>query len=211
PRFTVVTLDAEDRQFPQKLKELTEDKDHPRPKLRAAIDAAPENCIFFYQDTPAGSVQRLSFDEFYMLDKAASKEAGNLVLLPQGEGKSGRAVETFARRIFDIDERRPRVGILVIHEALTTEGSDHISLRGARKALEGHGFEGRDVVVKKGWGSGALRPAADTHEEGRLETIERYIDSLDLEIEQLKDDIKQVKRIIEELTLKPGENEAAKL
>jgi hypothetical protein len=211
PQFTVVTLDAEDRQFARKLKDLTEDEKHPRPKLRAAIDAAPENCIFFYQDAGGGKVQQLSFDEFYQLDKAASKEAGNLVLLPQGAGGSGRGVETFARRIFNIDERRPRVGILVIHEALTTEGNTEISLRGARAVLEGHGFEVRDVIVKKGWGSPSLRPAADTHEEGRLETIERSIEELNAEVAQLQDDVKDVDQIIDTLTLKPGEDEGAKL
>src|SRR5262249_49408448 len=67
--------------------------------------------------TYEGHVRRLRFNEFYQLDKTAAKEAnpgpdgkapGNLVLRPQG-------VESFARRVLAIQEKKPKVGLLVIH------------------------------------------------------------------------------------------------
>src|SRR5262249_10843597 len=146
--------------FSDKLSQVTQGA----PALRKAIDAAPENTIFFYS---GGKVQHLSFNEFYQLDKVASESAdngeGNLVLLAQGIGTSGRGVEPFARKILNTDERRPRVGILVVHELLTSEGSEDVfTLRGLCKALETEGFDVRDVVLRKGWETGPLEPAADT-------------------------------------------------
>ena len=109
-QFRVVVLDVEEEGFDRKL--LAETARFPG--LAAAIDAAPENSILFCDGT---HVQRMNFNEFYQLDKTASKEAdggrGNLVLLSQG-------VEPFARRLLAIEEKKPRVGVAVIHELLST-------------------------------------------------------------------------------------------
>src|SRR5207248_6395708 len=83
PRFRVEVLDVEEEGFTRKLEELTQDAKG----LRDAIDSATENSIFFASGD-RHTVQRLSFNDFYQLDKTASKEAdngrGNLVLLYQG-------------------------------------------------------------------------------------------------------------------------------
>src|SRR5205823_3133815 len=75
PQLRVEVLDVEEEGFDDKLKRLTKDA----PELAQAIADAPENSIFIH----AGhNVQRLSFNEFYQLDKVASKAAnagrGNL-------------------------------------------------------------------------------------------------------------------------------------
>jgi hypothetical protein len=226
PQFSVVTLDAEDRKFGEKLKAVTEEEGHPRPRLREAIDAAQENSIFFYQDTrferPDGTaeyrdgrVQQLSFDEFYQLDKPASKAGrGNLVLLPQGGGTSGRGVETFANKIVHVEQRKPRVGILVVHELLTSEGSqDSYTLRGLRKVLTSHGFEVRDVVLKKNWGRRRRPPdpAADTLDESKLERVESEIGLLEADLKTIEAEIKDYQALVADWTLKPDEDEDRKL
>jgi hypothetical protein len=226
PQFHVITLDAEDRKFGEKLKAVTEEKDHPRPRLREAIDAAQEDSIFFYRDTrferPDGTaeyrdgrVQQLSFDEFYQLDKPASKEGrGNLVLLPQGAGTSGRGVETFANKIVHVEQRKPRVGILVVHELLTSEGNrDYYTLRGLRKVLTSHGFEVRDVVLKKNWERRELPPdpAADTLDESKLERVESEIDLLEGDLKTIAAEIKDYQALVTVWTLGPDEDEGRKL
>src|SRR5438105_6836899 len=57
PRFKVTVLDVEEEGYEDRLAALTRDA----PELRAAIDSAPENSIFFHA---AGRVQRMSFGEF---------------------------------------------------------------------------------------------------------------------------------------------------
>src|SRR5262249_10340118 len=128
PRFHVAVLDTEAFEFDRQLADLTKDA----PELKTAIEAAPENSIFFHANK---RVQRLAVNGFLQLDKTASKEAnggrGNLVLLPQG-------AENFARRVLAVQERRPKVAVCVVHEWLTTattEGVEEYSLAGLRKAL----------------------------------------------------------------------------
>ncbi len=164
PRFDVHVLDVEEEGFDRHLQEVTADK----PGLREAIATAPENSIFFYAN---GRVQRLSFHQFYQLDKSASRVAnggrGNLVLIPQG-------LAAFVGKILAIEERKPVVGVAVIHEYLTThpaEGRDRFTLAGLGETLKQHGFEVRDIVLKK-WGSRqGPTPAAYTYEESRYETL----------------------------------------
>ncbi len=160
-------------------------------------------------------MQQLSFNEFYMLDRVASQRdnrgRGNLVLLAQGLGASGRGVEPFARKVLDLEERRPRIGVLVMHELLTTEGSeDAFTLRGLRKALEIHGFDVRDVVLRRFTDTGA-EPAADTAEESKLERLDADLDDLEAEIKALGGEIENVKAEVALCELKPGEKEADKL
>jgi hypothetical protein len=176
PRFNVVVLDVEEEGYERRLAELTKDA----PELKAAIETAPENSIFFHA---AGKVQRLGFNEFLQLDKTASKEAaggrGNLVLLPQG-------VEGFARRVLAVQEKRPKVAVAVVHEWLTTdmaEGSEEYTLAGLKKALNDYGFDVVDVILKKNWEveSKELEPAAYTREESKLERLEAELASAEEE------------------------------
>src|SRR4051812_12194068 len=108
PQFRVVVLDVEAEGYDKALEAVTKDA----PGLRKAIDAAPDNSIFFESRQPVTlpdgshgeheSVQRLSFNDFYQLDKSASLAVdggrGNLVLLPQGVGP-------FARKVLSIEEK----------------------------------------------------------------------------------------------------------
>ncbi len=147
--------------------------------LRAAIETAPENSIFFAAN---GRIRRLPFSHFYQLDKTASrgkrtsKDApnpaeANLVLVPQGKDR-------FVRALVGLEQRRPKVGLLVVHPYLTSrepedDGTAAFSAFGLRSTLERNGFEVTDVVLKKGWeGGSSLTPAASTFEESSLEEIE---------------------------------------
>jgi hypothetical protein len=207
-RFRVEVLDVEEEGFDDRLAELTRGA----PELRKAIDSAPENSIFIHAN---GRVQQLSFNEFYLLDRVASQQEnagrGNLVLLAQGHGASGRGVEPFARKVLDLEQRRPRVGVLVMHELLTTEGSEPaFTLRGLRKALEAHGFEVRDVVLRR-FGDAGPEPAADTAEESKLDRLDADLEDLDAEIKDLKGEIESLKAEVAICQLKPGEKEQEKL
>src|SRR5579864_7556011 len=181
-RFRVVTLDVKEEDFDGKLAE--EAKRFPR--LKEAVAAAPENSIFFC--TPE-HIQRLGFSEYYQLDKTASRQAdldktasqqadhgrGNLVLLDQG-------VEPFLRRVLAIEERKPRIGIVVTHPWLDTEGPlKEYSLSGLRKALEHNGFEVRDIILKKFQGSDenmSLETAAYSNEESKYDELEARVTAL---------------------------------
>jgi hypothetical protein len=142
--------------------------DLPEP-LQKALQSVPENSVFFYA---GNKVQRLSFNDIYRLDRQAAAGSENLVLKYQG-------VEPFARQVFNIDEKRPKIGIAVIHEWLTTEGPEDFGLTGLKKTLVAYGFDVRDVVLKK-WPS--LEPAAYTYEESRLDRLERKLAILDARI-----------------------------
>lgn len=170
PRFQVTVLDVEEEGYQDRLDALTRDA----PELRAAIDTAPENSILF---AAGHRVQRMSFGEFYLLDKTASqktengkKKVTNLVLIPQG-------VETFARKVEGVGEKRPKVGLAVIHPLLASKDDvDEFTARGVREALEANGFQVQDVILKKNWGGrGSPVPAADTFDEYELDRVEgRY-------------------------------------
>ncbi len=162
------------------------------PELRAAIEAAPENSIFFASNR---FVQQMSFNDFYRLNKTASEKAndrhGNLVLNARGAGP-------ILKRILNLEERTPVVGVLVIHEALTTEGAaDWYTLRGLGDSLRSSGFDVRDLVLKRlqrgpaGQG-GTLVAAVDLLEDSRLDRlqdehkrIENRLKNLDLLLTRL--------------------------
>ncbi|MBM4069160.1 MAG: hypothetical protein FJ271_09480 [Planctomycetes bacterium] len=186
PRFRVDVLDITDDDYQAKLKNLKEEA----PQLAKAIDTAPEDSIFFYAD---GRVQRLAFHDIYQLDRKESQEAedgrGNLVLRYQG-------VEPFARKVLNIEEKRPRIGVGVVHEVLGLEYADdfnkELGMAGVKKALHSRGFDTRDIILKK-WGEGGPpEPAVLTYGESRFERLEN-------EISELDDTIKARKEAIEEL------------
>ncbi len=223
PRFNVAVLDVEDEGYERAVKELTRTRpglaeaianapensiffyadEKVRPVPRADADRLPAG-LFRPATAPdpddagrvlvyPGAVTRLSFAEFYQLDKTSSKEAtpkeregaaalvggvafapgvhgkGNLVLLPRGK-------EAFVRKVLALEERRPRVALAVIHPLLTSrEEFDEYTAAGMRKALEANGFEVADVILKRWTRTGPPTPAAYTYEESELDRVEsRY-------------------------------------
>jgi hypothetical protein len=217
PQLSVEELDVEQEGFDDKLAKLTEHA----PELRKAIEAAPENSIFISNragldkkpETPE-YVQQMSFNELYQLDKVKSREdnhdRGNLVLL--GQGDDGRGIRPFVRKVLNLEQRRPRVGVLTIHQVLTTEGPEaSLTLSGLRKALASHGFEVKDVVLKKGWGRGFPEAAADTFDESKLEELESDLEDVEGDVKGLADEVKVLKDQVKDMTPKPGEDVAKRL
>jgi hypothetical protein len=179
----VSVLDVEEEEFDSKLAQLIKTT----PGLETAVNVAQENSIFFAGN---GRVQRLSFNEFYQLDKTASKSAhngkGNLVLLKQG-------VEGFARCILALEERKPRIGVAVIHEYLTTQGSEpDFHLAGLRKTLEAHDFDVRDIVLKKDWGAGGPNPAAYSFDESKFDRLRARVGAFVSVLQELDDEHKGI-------------------
>jgi hypothetical protein len=183
PQFKVVLLDAKDEGFEEKLLSVTEK----RPALRKAIDLDQEDTIFFCSgDESTEKIQYLSFNDFYQLDKTASQDAndgkGNLVLIPQGDAKEDKGRYThgahpFARRVLNIDERKPRVLIAVIHPVLTSQSNyKPFAAAEAKRALIAAGFEVDDVILRKTDedGGGVMEEgAAFTYDESRADKLER--------------------------------------
>lgn len=174
PQFNIVTLDTEDEEYGRKLDELTKG----RPELLKAIESAPENSVLFADENQ--KVRRLGFNEFYRLDKLASRrevtledgkkiqQIHNLVLLPQG-------TEAFVKRAV-ADAKKPKVGLLTIHPELSSrETRDDYCAKGFRDCLEANGFEVIDVFTKDWSGRGGPKPAGYTYEEYELKRVEdRY-------------------------------------
>lgn len=180
PRFKVVVLDVQDEDYSRKLARVTENA----PALRKAIDAAPENSVFFFSH---GKVQRLGFQDIYQLDKQASQEAnggrGNLVLINQG-------MEPFAHKILNLDEKKPKVAVAVVHEILGLNGSEEIGLAGLKKALAARGFDSQDIVLKRWGGFGPPEPAVFTIDESKFELLEIEVANLTRRIKALEDSVK---------------------
>ena len=185
-QFRVVVLDVEEEGYNEKLAELTEQS---KP-LQEALDSASENCIFFYSD---GKVQHLGFNDVYELDKQASQDAdggrGNLVLLYQG-------VDPVARKILNIDEKRPRIGVAVIHEVLSTEGSEELGMVGMRKALAARGFDTRDLILKKWSEFTGPEPAVFTYDESKYERLEEELAEVDAAVKSLEQELQEFGNLV---------------
>src|SRR5262245_48435211 len=179
-RFRVQLLDIQDDKFDQRMRELKKES----PALAAAIDKAPENSIFFHA---AGKVQRLAFHDVYQIDKQASEEdndgQGNLVLSYQGVGP-------IARRILNIEEKTPRLANAVVHPVLALSERDHLYFRmiGAKKVLEAHGFDCKDLLMRKIEEGDRLstEPAVLTFAEGRYEQVEEELTLLNDALEKME-------------------------
>src|SRR6266478_2178205 len=186
PQFEVTVLDVQEEGYQDKLDELTRnDKD-----LRAAIDEAPDNTIFFSAN---GKVTRLGFHDIYQLDKQSSQEAnegrGNLVLLYQGK-------EPFARKVLNIDEKKPRVALAVIHEILSMEGSEELGMAGVKKTLTARGFDTQDVILQKWSEFAPPEPAVLTYDESKLERLEEELAGLDADIKNLEEGLKSLRPLV---------------
>ncbi len=196
PQFDVHVLHTKDEGFERRLAELTHGADDrtqaKKDRLKAAIQAAPENSVFFYHD---GRVQRLAFNQFYLLDKTESRAAENLVLVPQGK-------EAFVRKVLGVEARRPRVAVGVIHPYLTTSVNiEQYSAPGLRKALELNGYEVVDLILKKGWESGELGPSASTVRESQLEEVESQLQAAKDDVAEAESQLQQL-RLLRDKTLK---------
>lgn len=163
PRFQVEVLNIQEEGFEPKLNQIkTKSK-----ALAEAIEKAPENSIFFHTQ---GRVQRLGFNDIYQLDSEASLAAndskGNLILNYQGVGP-------FANKILNIEEKKPRIGLGIVHEVLSMEDPQdpRLTMAGAKKVLTSYGFETRDIILKK-WGDGGPEPTVYTFDESRYEGLE---------------------------------------
>jgi low affinity Fe/Cu permease len=168
-----------------------------RPAISPDLDDSTHSWVY------PGSVSRMSFAEFYQLDKTASKAAtpkererlgglaggvaygpgvrgaGNLVLIPRGN-------DAFVKRVLALEERKPRIGLAVIHPLLTSrESNDEYGAVGLRKSLESNGFEVIDILLKK-WGDGPPTPTASTFEENRIDSVEEQYTDLTTQIGDLE-------------------------
>lgn len=181
PRFHVQVLDIQDDYYKDKFDRIKEQ----HPTLADAIKKTRENSIFFYS-AQQNRVQRLSFSDIYQLDKRASVEAnegkGNLVLNDQG-------ISAFANKVFNIEEKKPRIGIAVVHEWLgIEEGAKEYGLPGLKKALASRGFETRDIILKK-----MLREATVlTHDENKFERVEAQRTSLERGLKEVEAESKDL-------------------
>lgn len=195
PKFQVVVLDVQEEGYGDRLEAVTQDV----PALREAIDRAPENSIFFHA---GGRVQRLGFQDIYVLDKQASRAAdegrGNLVLLSQG-------MQPFVNKVLNIDERRPRVAVGVIHPLLSMAETEEISMAGVQKVLEARGFDARDVILKKGLEEGKPESAAFTYDEGKFERLEAEIAEMDAGLTVLEQELSQLNEYLKDWKTKPVE------
>ena len=184
----VEVLDTEAEGYYDKLAALTRNA----PELKKAIEAAPENSLFFHATAGGGQVQQLSFNDFLRLDKtssrAANKGKGNLVLSQGG-------VRPIARRIVNLEQRKPVVGVLVVHEALTTEGNlDFYTTAGVRKTLQANGFDVRNVILKRfpqeSRGGGEPEPAVDLLEDSKLDRLQDESKLIKEDLEVLNEQVK---------------------
>jgi hypothetical protein len=151
-------------------------------------DRNAENTVVIVKD---GETTQSSFTAFVSMPDSAARDAlrprGNLVLLPQG-------VISFARKVLAVEERRPRIGIAVIHEWLSTDGLDEFTLGGVKKALSMQGFDVEDIILKKKWGESAEpESAAYTLDETKYE---RIIDDL----AEVNDSLENVAGVVRQLT-----------
>jgi len=195
PRFRVQVLDSEEEGYEEKVEAIH----NKSPDLADAIRQAPENSIFFYapgkEPHAAGKVQRLGFQDVYQLDRQASKSAddkrGNLVLNYQGVGP-------IARKILNVEEKKPRIAVAVIHKVLGLKDDkiDYYSMNGAKKVLETHGFSTVDIILRKR----NLREAdAFTYDESQFEALDRLRTVLEAGTKQVRKEIERVNALLDDL------------
>ncbi len=188
PRFRVHVLDEQDK---LKEKKFLNIKKNVSEKLADEILKAPENSIFLFSKEQE-SIQRISFSDIYHLDRQASIEKKNLVLQYQGVGP-------FARKVFNVEEKRPHVGLAVIHPLLGFQNEDipFYTMSGTRKTLERYNFQTTDIMLKKLDGDGDLtdEPTILTYDESRFEQIEDELEDIKESLPKFEKDLKEAKEL----------------
>jgi len=117
-----------------------------------------------------------------------------------------QGVEPFADKVLNIDEKRPKVGVLVTHELLTTEGTEEIfNLKGFKKALTSRGFDVRDVILKKWSEFAPPEPAVYTYDESRYDQLEEELAAVDADIKNLKEQLADLAKVQQEWQSKTPE------
>jgi hypothetical protein len=181
PRFRVRVIDYKERTFKKRMKDLKEENK----QLYDALQSAPEDSIFFHA---GGKIQRLAFHDVYQIDKQASEEQNNLVLNFQGVGP-------FARRILNIEEKKPRVAAAVVHPVLTLANPEHpmLTMHGAKKVLDSYGYDTRDILLRK-MEDGDLSEdaAALSYDEQRFEQIEEELPLIETSIKENEERFKEL-------------------
>ncbi|HZZ78179.1 MAG TPA: hypothetical protein VFE62_06655, partial [Gemmataceae bacterium] len=177
PRFRVHILDIQDDNYDKKLADIRKNVSE---DLSKAIDKAPENSVFFYSKEK-NSIQRLSFSDIYLLDKRGSVEHKNLVLNYQGVGP-------FARKVFNIEEKTPRVATAIIHPVLGfhDKRQQRYTMAGAKKVLDAYGLKSTDIALRRTEDGSIGEPTILTYEESLYEEIEDDLADLAEEIDEFQ-------------------------
>lgn len=183
PRFRVHEFDPKSEQAEYKLAEISAISQ----ELADAVLAAPESSVFFFS-RETKNVQRLSFNDIYQIDTASSIDNSNLVLHYRGE-------KPFTNKIFNIEEKRPRIANAVIHPVLGFQNKmrPEFTMAGARKVLEDYGFDAKDLMVRKLVRGGRLteEPTALTYDQSRYKQIGDMLASIDESIIEREKEIKE--------------------
>jgi hypothetical protein len=185
PVIEVIPLTASDEGYTAALARLNRDHEG----LSAALAGATGDSLCFVDKDRA---RCLGAQEF--LDLKASElrayvtKRGNLVLLARG-------VEPFASRILNVEEKKPRIGILTIHEVLTTDSPEEIGMKGVKKTLESYGFDVRDIILKKWTGMGP-EPTVSTSEEDKLERLEQDLAEVEESIKAIEQQQKKLTEMV---------------
>ena len=99
-----------------------------------------------------------------------------------------------ARKILNIEEKKPRIALAVVHEVLSFQ-DDHenlLTMVGAGKALRDAGFETHDIILKK-WSEGAPpQPTVLTFDSSRFENLEFERTESEKDIAEIKQEIAEL-------------------
>ena len=187
PRFHVRVLDIQEDNYDKKLDEIRKDLSK---ELAAAVEKSPENSVFLYSREKK-RFQRISFSDIYQLDKQGSIENKNLVLKYQGVGP-------FARKIFNIEEKAPRIANAVIHPVLGFHDKrrPEFTMSGSKKILDSYGFQCTDITLRKLNEDGGLGdPTVLSYDESIYEETEDALADLAEEIRDLQKEFDEINRI----------------
>jgi hypothetical protein len=120
------------------------------------------------------------------------EERGNLVLKYQG-------IAGVTRKIWKIEEPRPRVAMAIFHPLLGLQNREHpmFTMNGAKKLLDSYGFDSVDVLTKKlsAQGRPINEPSALLYNEGRYKQLEDMLALIDRAIRLAEVDKRQAAKL----------------
>ena len=100
-----------------------------------------------------------------------------------------QGVDAFARKILNVQEKRPRLAFAVIHEFLGVDGDPFWAMGGVRRTLNARGMDYRDIVLKSFQGGGEPPPTVLTHDEHKYERLEFVIADLEESVGRIEKDL----------------------